>query len=302
MRRKFRHRILALVVVAGIAMAAYLLSGSRREARHITVGWKNSVEESVLAEILMQRIERVVGPRLVSRHPPLDSTQAVHEALVMGEIDLSPVYAGSALVSVLRLPPTLDLQAIRDQVQENFRVQFHMEWIGPLGFDAAAALAARTDFASRNGVRTLSDLAVSPACCRLAVGKDFEQRDDGLTLLMRSYKLTLRGAPQLLEEAQLYTALNNKQADVISASGTDGWIQSGNFAVLTDDRHAFPPNEAGILVRSATLEKFPLLGGALRGLCGKIDSATIRQMNAAVALRKRRPADVAAQFLKSAGL
>ena len=71
---------------------------------------------------------------------------------------------------------------------------------------------------------------------------------------------------------------------------------------MADDKQAFPPNEAGILVRSSTLEKFPLLGGALQGLCGKIDSATIRRMNAVVALQKRRPAEVAAEFLNSAGL
>jgi glycine betaine/choline ABC-type transport system substrate-binding protein len=302
MRHKTRHRILAGVLVAGIAILACFLFGYRREDRHITVGSKNSVEESVLAEILIQRIERGVGPGLVLRHPPLGGTQAAHEALVVGEIDLCPEYAGSALVSVLHLPPSPDAQAIREQVRENYRSRFQVEWVGPLGFDAAAALVARKDYATRNGVRTIGELAASPACCRLAVGKDFEQRDNGLTLLMRSYKLALRGAPQLLEEAQLYTALNNSQVDVVSASVTDGWIQSGNYAVLADDKQAFPPNEAGILVRSSTLEKFPLLGGVLRGLCGKIDSATIRQMNAAVALQKRRPADVAAEFLKSAGL
>lgn len=303
MRRRTRRRILAgLLAVVGISALAYFLLGLRHEDRHITVGWKNSVEESILAEILIQHIARGVGPGMALRHPPIDTTQAAHEALVVNEIDLCPEYAGSALTGVLRLSPTSDTVAIREQVRENYRAQFQVEWIGPLGFDAASTLVARKEYASRNGVKTLSDLAASPACCLLAVGKDFAQRPDGMTLLMRSYKLALRGAPQLLNEAQLYAALNNSQADVVSARVTDGWIQSGNYAVLADDKQAFPPNEAGILVRSSTLEKFPLLGSTLRALCGKIDSATIRQMNAAVALQKRRPADVAAEFLKSAGL
>ena len=173
-------------VVAGIAVLAYLLLGVRREERHITVGWKNSVEESVLAEVLIQRIERGVGKGVVLRHPPLGTTQAAHEVLVVNEIDLCPEYAGSALTGVLRLPPTNDATAIREQVKENYRAQFQIEWIGPLGFDAAAALAARKDYASKNGVKTLSELAASPARCLLAVGKDFEQRANGLTMLMRS--------------------------------------------------------------------------------------------------------------------
>ncbi len=302
MRHRTRRRILGGFVVAGIAALAYFLFGLRREDRHITVGWKNSVEESVLAEILIQRIEREMGPGVVLRHPSLGTTQGAHEALIVGEIDLCPEYAGSALTAVLHLPPADDVTAIREQVRENYRAQFQVEWIGPLGFDAAAGLVASKDYASRNNVKTIGSLAASPACCVLAVGKDFAQRANGLALLMRSYDLSLRGAPQLLDEAQLYTALNNSQVDLISASATDGWIQSGNYTLLTDDKNAFPPNEAGIVVRSSTLEKYPLLGGALRGLCGKIDSATMRQMNAAVALQKRRPARVAEEFLKSAGL
>jgi glycine betaine/choline ABC-type transport system substrate-binding protein len=302
MRHRTRRRILAALLVAGTAALVYFLFWVRREDQHITVGWKNSVEESVLAEILIQRIERKVGPGLVLRHPLLAGTQGAHQALVVNAVDLCPEYAGSALVSDLQLPPSNDVLAVREQVRENYRARFQIEWIGPLGFDAASVLVARKDFASRLSAATLSALAAYPAGFRLAVNKDFDQRDNGLPLLMRSYKLSLRGAPQLLDEAQLYTALNNSQVDVASASVTDGWIQSGNYALLADDKQAFPPNEAGILVRSSTLEQFPLLGGALRGLCGKIDSATIRQMNAAVVLNKRRPADVAAEFLKSAGL
>ena len=302
MRRRTRRRILTVLAIAGLAALVYFLLGIRREDRRITIGWKNSVEESVLAEILIRRVERVVGPGTVLRHPSLVTTQAAHEALIVNEIDLCPEYAGSALMGVLHLSATNDVNAIREQVRENYRAQFQVEWIGPLGFDASSALAARKDYAAKNGLKTLSDLAGSRTCCLLAVGRDFEQRANGLTLLMRSYKLALRGAPQLLDEAQLYTALNNSQVDVISATATDGGIESGSYTLLTDDKQAFPPNEAGILVRSSTLEKFPQLGGALRALCGKIDSATIRQMNAAVALRKRRPAEVAEEFLKSAGL
>jgi glycine betaine/choline ABC-type transport system substrate-binding protein len=302
MRRRSRRRLLACLLIAGIAVVAYFLFWVRHEDRQVTVGWKNSVEESILAEILIQRSERRLGPALVVRHPPPGGTQAAHEALVIGEVDLCPEYAGSVLVSVLRLPPANDVLAVREQVRENSRTRFQIEWIGPLGFDAATVLVARKDFALRLNAATLSALAASRDSFRLAVSKDFEQRGSGRPLLTRSYKLALRGAPQLLEEAQLYTALDNSQVDAVSASVTDGWIQSGRYELLVDDKRAFPPNEAGILVRTSTLEKFPLLGGALQGLCGMIDSATIRRMNAAVALQRRRPAEVAAEFLRSAGL
>ena len=302
MRHRTRRRLWVGLIVAAVAASWYLVAHFHREDRHITVGWKNSVEESVLAEIVIQRIERTQAPGLVLRHPPLVGTQAAHEALVVNEVDLCPEYTGSALVSVLHLPRSNDALAVREQVKENYRARYQIEWIGPLGFDSASVLVARKDFAAKLSSATLSALASSPLSFRLAVSKDFEQRDGGLPLLARSYTLPLRGAPQLLDEAQLYTALNNSQVDAIAGSVNDGWLQTGDYTVLADDKQAFPPNEAGILVRSSSLEKFPWLGGVLRGLCGKIDSAAMRRMNAAVALHKRKPAQVAAEFLKSQGL
>jgi glycine betaine/choline ABC-type transport system substrate-binding protein len=99
------------------------------------------VEESVRAEILIQRVERKVGAGVVLRHPPFSGTQAAHEALVVGEVDLCPEYSGSALVSVLQLSPSGDAAAIREQVRENCRARFQIEGIGPLGFDSASAMA-----------------------------------------------------------------------------------------------------------------------------------------------------------------
>ncbi len=52
MRHRTRRRILVGLLAVGIATAAYLLLVRvRREDRHITVGWKNSVEQSILAEM-----------------------------------------------------------------------------------------------------------------------------------------------------------------------------------------------------------------------------------------------------------
>ncbi len=303
MRHRTRRRILVGLLAVGIATAAYLLLVRvRREDRHITVGWKNSVEQSILAEIVIQRIERSLGPGLVLRHPTLAGTQAAHQALVVNAVDIYPEYTGTALVGVLHLPASNESLAVREQVKENYRTRFQIEWIGPLGFEATPGLATRRAFAERLKAPTIGALASSPQGFRLAASRDFEQCDCGLPLLARSYQLTLRGAPQLLDQAQAYTALNNLQVDAMAASATDGWLESGNYTLLADDKQAFPANEAGILVRSSTLEKFPSLGGVLNGLCGRLDASTMRRMNAAVALGKRRPAEVAAEFLKSAGL
>jgi len=57
-----------------------------------------------------------------------------------------------------------------------------------------------------------------------------------------------------------------------------------------------------LLVRNDVLTAEPNLRGALDQLTGKIDLATMRRLNAQVVLEKRPMADVAAEFLKAAGL
>lgn len=288
--------VLLLLVAGAVGVYFYI---NHTTPRRLTVGAKATVEGSVLSEILLQHLQHRLGAGQVVLHSPLATTKAAHEALVIDEVSLYPEYSGTALVSILGLAVATEVEPVREQVRENYRSRFQFEWIGPLGFDAATSLAIRKGDAEKYAVTSISELAASPGCCIFAFSKDFEQNLNGVALLMRSYKLGLRGAVQPLEANQLYAALANGQAGVVSAHSTDGQLASSAYVFLKDDKQIFPPNEAGILVRSATLEEWPKLGDALRQLNGRIDSAAMLRMNAAVVLNNRRPADVAAEFLST---
>jgi osmoprotectant transport system substrate-binding protein len=67
--------------------------------------------------------------------------------------------------------------------------------------------------------------------------------------------------------------------------------------VLEDDRRYFPPYEAAFVVRGEVWEKRTTVRDFLESLAGKIDAATMRKLNAAVDKDKRRPEDVAKEFL-----
>jgi len=71
--------------------------------------------------------------------------------------------------------------------------------------------------------------------------------------------------------------------------------------VLRDDKSAFPPAQACIVVRSDTLASTPGLKAALAQLSGKITNEKMREMNYQVDGKHLRDADVARAFLESLG-
>ena len=100
----------------------------------------------------------------------------------------------------------------------------------------------------------------------------------------------------------MYQAIAQGEVDVICAFATDGRIAAYDLMPLLDDRGFFPPYQAAPVVRTAVLEQHPRLRDVLGKLTGKLDDATMQAMNYQVDEKKRRPADVAREFLTQGGL
>jgi glycine betaine/choline ABC-type transport system substrate-binding protein len=100
----------------------------------------------------------------------------------------------------------------------------------------------------------------------------------------------------------LYTALLQKHVSMIASNTTDGMLNKFDVKVLKDDKHAFPPYQACIVVRSDTLAAVPNLRKILSELSGKIPEKTMRSMNFAVDAEHKQVRDVARGFLQQAGL
>jgi glycine betaine/choline ABC-type transport system substrate-binding protein len=97
----------------------------------------------------------------------------------------------------------------------------------------------------------------------------------------------------------LYTALLDRQVDLVVGSATDGLIAARNLVVLEDDRHYFPPYDAVPVVNTASRAAHPEIDAALASLAGRLDEATMRRLNLAVDGAHRSPAAVARDFLRS---
>ena len=273
---------------------ALLLCGCGSE-RPITVGSKNFTEQVVLGEITAQHLEKRLH-RKVDRRLNLGGTLLAHQALVSGQIDLYPEYTGTAAAAILK-----DSDPLLARIRSEYQRRFQVEWLDPLGIDNGFAMIVRGPEARAHQFQSLSD-AARAGPWKLGAGYEFEQRADGLAALKTTYQLRFAGAPRTMDLGLLYQALEQKQVDMIAANATDGLLSKLDLQVLADDRRAFPPYQVCIAARDDRLHQIPGMRAALLELSGKFTNQKMQKLNYQVDGEHRPASQVAAQFLKEAGL
>ena len=295
MSRRWSVRALAALVLT------CLLACSPPRSNRIVIGAKNFTEQVVLGELLAQHIEHVTGQR-VDRRFYLAGSYICHQALIAGRIDAYVEYTGTALTAILKQPLQRDPGQVFALVKELYEQRYQVRAVDSLGFQNTFAMVMRGDDAARLHVKSLSDAAAYAPQWRLGVGYEFEERPDGLAGLRSAYALNFSGSPRVMDLGLLYRALAAHQVDLIAANSTDGPIKAMNLAMLTDDRHYFPPYEAVPLVREEALRKWPELNAALSSLAGKITADDMRAMNDAVDGEHRDVVEVVREFREKRGL
>jgi osmoprotectant transport system substrate-binding protein len=299
-RNMSRGRLLSLFCACLLACALFAACDARRSDT-IVVGSKNFSEQALLGEILAQHLESQTHLR-VTRRFYLAGSYICQQALLAGRIDTYVEYTGTALTAILHDPIQSDAAAVFSRVKSEYKRKFNFVVMPSLGFDNTFAIVIRGDDARRLHLKTLSDAAPFAPQWRAGFGYEFTERPDGYAGLARAYGLHFAAPPRILDLGLLYRALLDKQLDLVAGNSTDGLLAARDLVILEDDKHYFPPYEAVPIVREDTLEKHPEVRAAIAELAGKISSAEMQKMNAAVDSQHRDAADVAREFLHAKGL
>lgn len=285
---------------AGALAAVILLlagCGARGGDRALRIGSKNFSEQVLLGEVAAQALE--AQGLAVDRRLNLGGTFVCHRAIVAGELDLYAEYTGTAFTAILARKPVSDPAAVRSAVAAEYQKRWGLVWAPPLGFENTFAIVMRGDHARRLGVRRISDLALHTGALRPGFGYEFLEREDGYKGLVATYGLTFRERPAEMDLGLLYPALESGKVDLVAGNSTDGLIAAMGLAVLEDDKHYFPPYEAAFVVRGEIWRKNPKVRKVFERFAGAIGAEEMRRLNAAIDRDKRRPEDVAREFLAS---
>ena len=307
--RTLTRTTLSILLLLGLAADQVTALAAHQDEPPIVVGSLSFSESTILAEMLALLLEDAGYE--VERRFDMGVSEDLHAALVEGEIDLYVEYTGGGLVAILGLPvPTPDVAAtppvsVAEQthalVSERYAEEFGLVWLDELGFNNSYALAVTRETAGTLGLETISDLQEHAGELTLVTDPEFPDRQDGLAALEAGYGLTFGDVrPGPVED--MYAALESGEADVITAYTTDGRLPDHDLVLLADDRQVFPPYHAAPVVDGQVLEDDPALRDVLNGLAGRIDEATMAEMNRQVDVEGESPQDVARQFLAAEGL
>jgi len=281
------------VFLSGLGL---LLVGCVSKTRNVSIGSKNFTEQLVLGELLAQYLGRF-STKPIDKRFYLAGTYICHQALLAGRIDMYVEYTGTALVAILKEPPSSDHAKVFIDVKDFYSRKFGLEVLPSLGFDNTFAMVMRGSDARRLRLKTLSDAAAIGPQLRLGVGYEFIERQDGYKGLVSKYGLKFAEAPRVMDLGLLYRALQNNQVDLVAGSNTDGLIAALDFVVLEDDLHYFPPYDAVPIVRREMLQQHPEIADAMQRLSGRVKAEDMRRLNYAVDGEKKDAALVVKEFL-----
>jgi len=280
----------ALVV---FAISSYVAGTRSSGAGAVIVGSKDFTESVILAEILAQSLERDGIP--VQRQFELGGN-IPHDSLLASKIDVYPEYTGTAYTAILKRSPITDPQAVYDQTKTEYAAKFDLNVSPPLGFANDFAILVRGDVARTKGLRTISDAVPISSDWQAGFGQDFMSRADGYPGFAKAYGFNFAKQPREMDLSLTYRALQSGELDIIAGNSTDGLISALDLFQLEDDRHYFPPYQAVFIARP---DKMSILQSIFERLRNSISTEQMRELNYEVDGRKRTPAEVAAEWVRS---
>ncbi len=267
----------------------------------IVVASKPTAEQYILGEIIARLIEEKTSIPVKRTFGIGGGTSNIQPAMLSGEIDIYPEYTGTAWLFVLKKKKISNPDTLFNDLADIYNKEFHLTWVTRFGFNNTYTLAMFDTTASREGIKTISDLAPKSNRYRFGAEFDFFERDDGFYGLSALYSLNFKKIVELDINLK-FNALENGTVDIIDAFSTDSRIRQMNLRTLIDDKNYFPAYQAGIVVRNETLKKYPELKSLLEQLNNTIDDSTMTMLNYEVDISNKSTEEVASAFLRSKGL
>jgi osmoprotectant transport system permease protein len=151
-----------------VAKDFLVTAGLYKEARNvhsgtIRIGSKIFGEQYILAEMYRMLIEGTTNYELETK-TGLGGTKICFDALMNDAIDFYPEYTGTGLLVLLQ-PSLATAEKVSkaprqtfDYVDAEFRKQYGLQWLQPIGFNNAYALMMRRRQSEELHIRTISDL------------------------------------------------------------------------------------------------------------------------------------------------
>jgi len=299
--------LLSLTVIVAVSLMLAGCSGSKGT---IVVGSKIDTEGSLLGQMMILML-RDKGYEVVDK-TQTGATSIVKAALETGEIDMYPEYTGNGAFFFNEQDSAVwnNAQQGYERVKQLDKEQNNIDWLAPAPANNTWAIAVPKSLADENGLVSLDDFAGyvnGGGYVKLIGSEEFITSPVALPKFMQVYGFTLSG-DQLISVSGGDTAQTEKAAsegtDGVNAAmayGTDGSLAAFNLVILSDPKGAQPVYEPAPRVRGEIMAAHPDIADILNPVFESLTLTTLQTLNGKIAVDGLNPADVARDYLTSAG-
>jgi osmoprotectant transport system substrate-binding protein len=297
-----KHARRAVKAAFALALAIPIVLGGNAfassSAPTITVGTKNFTEAYVLGQLYKQALE-AKGFKVAYKEN-IGSSELIDTALTSGKINFYPEYTGILALNIAHAKSPKTAAATYGAAKA-FEEKRGFTLLKQTPFYDADSFAVLKTTAAKYGLKTIADLKKVP---NLSYG-GYPECDKRITCLLgmkKIYGLTK------IKFVQLGTIPVTKLIDSGKVTGgdifsTEPAFATGKYVALADTKHIFGfQNVAPVTSKALVSSLGSKFTNTVNAVSAKLTNAAMIAMNKAVDVDKKKPAAVAAAFLKANGL
>jgi osmoprotectant transport system substrate-binding protein len=281
--------------------------GSGGDKGSVVVGGQDFTESQVLAAIYQKLLEN----EGYSVQTKLVTTRDVYlPELSKGSVDIVPDYLagitdylntdknGPDAPLVSSNDPQATLEALKPLAEAK-----GISILPPSEATDQNAFFVTKDFAEQNDLTTLSDFAAMNQPIKLGAPPDCEGRADCEGGLTKTYGFKITElVPLDFASAQVKDAVKKGEVQMGETGTTDGTLEDLGLVLLEDDKGIQPAQNLTPAVNTDFLNDNPDLEDLFNKLSAALTTEDLANMNVQVDLERKKPEDVAQQFLQDKGL
>lgn len=288
--------MLALVACGGTTTTGGGNGASANSSVTLTVGGKLDTEAQLLTKMYVLLL-RHAGFKVVEK-AALGTNAVVFNAITSGKIDLYPEFTATGLAK-LGKNSTGNAQQDYQVVKQGYEQQFHLTWLDASPLNDTYGLCTTQAKANSLGITKISDLASKASGLTVATPPDGVQY--GVDVVKSAYGFSFKKVVTYNEEGLTFPAVTSGTQDLNVCYTTSAQIAKLNFALLQDDKNAFPIYNPAPIVRDSVLQKSPQIASVLNKLAPFLTTQVSQQLQAEV-VDGKSVTEVATKFLQSKGL
>lgn len=295
---KWMKRVLVLILILVLSIPSF---GCSSKSDTIKIATKPMTEQFILGEMIKLLIEDNTDLNVEITKGIGGGTSNIHPAIVKGDFDLYSEYTGTGWSFVLKEDGILDDETLYKELQEKYKNNYDLSWIGLYGFNNTYGLAIRKDLSEKYNIKTYSDLAKYSEDLTFGAEYDFYEREDGFDALCEEYGMSFKKSVDL-DIGLKYNAINSKEIDVMNVFTTDGQLANSDVVLLEDDKNFYQTYYCGTVIRNDTLKNHPELEDILMKMNNILTESEMAELNYKVESEKEDEKKVAEDFLREKGL